>query len=764
MSFSKDSYTCNVGEAFVISGSISSAEALGDLSLSWSTDGGVELDTPASIINSDDKNASFSITAKGLTAGEYTVTVTTSSGKSASCTVEVIEPESELVVAVEPVGGEYYIIDGSFYDSALNEVSSLQYKVSIRNFYIAPSGTVLDDEAKEKLKLENVSATAALSDYTNLAIGIDDVAELKNIGTLAVNQSKTVIVDVTPIGKEIPKNATLNVTATADGKAAVTKSAAISVKDKLYQPQAKINFTVTPQSISYSDKKYSADKISYTLTVTNAIPAAFAGNAAKLKTIADCDITLSDVKITAEDSKLLKNAEEKITSVNKVLHAGESYTVKGDFNINTKHKMDKAIESEAVGLSCSASTSANSPSDSKSVTFVNGDYNKKTEYERKSLRELLKEMQAELMKCDVLTPAEKILVSNTITANIMAIDMSNFKGALDAVEIVYEMACYVNDVMVDGYEKAGEYLIDAIKKEADKSEDKIEEALNTCLKGLRDSEEFNKFARWYADQQSVKDSSSKKVDVRCPVDVYAYDENGKEVLAITGNKVVKAENGIHAFVCEDDKIFYLPTDADYDIKIIATGNGTMDYIITEYSDDNELRKTGYEDVPLVVNESYTGVVTKHTMPDEATYDLTASDGTKYTYDGVEYINPVADIQLGIKTPSTTTVNYGETLILHADLGETALLEGYSILWTVEGAGVNIQPGEDGLTCSVTSIQTGNVTVKATVVDEDGNAMLDADGNEITAEQQLNSKAGFWQKFISFFKNLFGISRIILQAK
>ena len=764
VSFSEGSYACNVGETFVISGNISSNKALDDLSLSWSTDGGVELDTPASIINSDDKNASFSITAKGLTAGEHTVTVTTSSGKSASCTVEVIEPESELVVSVEPVGGEYYMIGGSFYDSGLNKVSSLQYTVSIRNFYIAPSGTVLDDEAKEKLKLENVSATAALSDYTNLAIGIDDVAELKNIGTLAVNQSKTVIVDVTPIGTEIPKNVTLDVTATADGKASVTESAAISVKDKVYEPNAKVNFNITPQSVDYSDKKYSADSVSFTLTVTNAIPASFTGNTAKLKSLSDYDITLSEVKISAEDSKLLKNADVKITSVNKVLHAGESYTVKGTYNINTKQKMDKATESEAVEFSCSASTSANSPSDSKTVTFVNGDYDKQTNYKRKSLRELLEEMRNELSKCDVLTPAEKILVNNTITAHIMAIDMSDFKAALDAVDIVYEMASYVNDVTVNGYEKAGEYLIDAIINEADKSEEKIEKALNTCLEDLRDSKEFNKFAQWYADQTNVSNSSSKKVDVRCPVDVYAYDESGKEVLAIVGNTVVKAESGIHAFVCGDDKVFYLPTDADYDVKIIATGNGTMDYFVTEYSDDNELRKTGYEDIPLVVDECYTGVVTKHTMPDESTYNLTASDGTTFTYDAVEYINPVANIQLGIKTPSTTTVNYGETLVLHADLGETELPEGYSILWTIEGSGVTIQPSEDGLTCNVTSVQSGNVTVKATIVDENGEDVSGIDGNEITAEQQLTSKAGFWQKIVSFFKNLFGISRIILQSK
>ena len=121
------------------------------------------------------------------------------------------------------------------------------------------------------------------------------------------------------------------------------------------------------------------------------------------------------------------------------------------------------------------------------------------------------------------------------------------------------------------------------------------------------------------------------------------------------------------------------------------------------------------------------------------------------------------LSISFSVPSTTTINYGDTLVLHADLGETALPEGYSIFWTVEGSGVSIQPSEDGLTCNVTSVQSGNVTVKATVVDENGEAVTDTNGNEATAEQQLTSNASFWQKIVSFFKNLFRISRMIIQS-
>ena len=115
-------------------------------------------------------------------------------------------------------------------------------------------------------------------------------------------------------------------------------------------------------------------------------------------------------------------------------------------------------------------------------------------------------------------------------------------------------------------------------------------------------------------------------------------------------------------------------------------------------------------------------------------------------------------EIKIKHNSTTAINYGDTLVLQ--LEEIEIPEGYAIAWFVEGAGVSTTVSEDGLECRVTSIANGNPTVYAKLVDEEGNPVTNADGEEIFDEITLVSKAGFWQKFISFFKNLFGINRII----
>ena len=115
-------------------------------------------------------------------------------------------------------------------------------------------------------------------------------------------------------------------------------------------------------------------------------------------------------------------------------------------------------------------------------------------------------------------------------------------------------------------------------------------------------------------------------------------------------------------------------------------------------------------------------------------------------------------KLSINTPSVTTVSYGFTLNLHANV--TDLPEGARVVWSMDGSGFELIPSADGMTCGVKSVSKGSATITAKVVDKNGNAVKDANGNEITASQQLTSKAGFFQKLIAFFKKLFGSNMII----
>lgn len=102
-------------------------------------------------------------------------------------------------------------------------------------------------------------------------------------------------------------------------------------------------------------------------------------------------------------------------------------------------------------------------------------------------------------------------------------------------------------------------------------------------------------------------------------------------------------------------------------------------------------------------------------------------------------------------PGTKTINYGETLRLTA---ETANLpDGAKLYWYVDGA----KKGE-GTTFEV-SPASGSVEITVKVVDENGNPYSESD---TSASQRVSVNSGFFQKIISFFKNLFGMNRTIIQ--
>ena len=108
--------------------------------------------------------------------------------------------------------------------------------------------------------------------------------------------------------------------------------------------------------------------------------------------------------------------------------------------------------------------------------------------------------------------------------------------------------------------------------------------------------------------------------------------------------------------------------------------------------------------------------------------------------------------------TTTAINFGDTLVL--TLEKIEIPEGYAVAWFVDGTGISTSVSENGLECRVTSIANGNPTIYAKLTDESGEVIINDNGEAIFDEITIISKAGFFQKLISFFKNLFGINRLI----
>ena len=165
--------------------------------------------------------------------------------------------------------------------------------------------------------------------------------------------------------------------------------------------------------------------------------------------------------------------------------------------------------------------------------------------------------------------------------------------------------------------------------------------------------------------------------------------------------------------------------------------------------------SGYEIIDVIVNEESVGIVSEYTF-----VRIDKDSTIEAVFSKKEQEKP-KDISLAVQKPSSTVVKYGDTLVLHAKASD--IPENYHIEWYVDGSGVQITPSEDGMACSIKSVSSGKVTVTAKVVNKNGKVYTNSDGTEVKDEQSLTSKAGFFWKVISFFKNLFRISRIIAQS-
>lgn len=123
--------------------------------------------------------------------------------------------------------------------------------------------------------------------------------------------------------------------------------------------------------------------------------------------------------------------------------------------------------------------------------------------------------------------------------------------------------------------------------------------------------------------------------------------------------------------------------------------------------------------------------------------------------------PVTPPTISFTKSLPSSFNYGDVIIMNVNVTDAP--EGSRIVWDATGSGVKISASSDGKSCTVTSTENGTATVTAKLVDANGNTIKGADNRDVSVSKEIKSNAGFFQKIISFFKNLFGLNRIVAQA-
>lgn len=135
---------------------------------------------------------------------------------------------------------------------------------------------------------------------------------------------------------------------------------------------------------------------------------------------------------------------------------------------------------------------------------------------------------------------------------------------------------------------------------------------------------------------SFSNGKYRVIRINCPVDVAVYDAQENKLAAIINN--TPQENGqvVAVFSEDDEKLIYLPVDKEYVVKLTATGDGYMNYAVSEF--DSNVGETNhlvlFNDIPITNGQKYVSVVPAYSEDDientsgkvaDSSYNLSLGD-------------------------------------------------------------------------------------------------------------------------------------------
>lgn len=219
--------------------------------------------------------------------------------------------------------------------------------------------------------------------------------------------------------------------------------------------------------------------------------------------------------------------------------------------------------------------------------------------------------------------------------------------------------------------------------------------------------------------------------------------------------------------------FNLANDFDTTRCIYADRDTIVVSGASEYSIDGNIENSDVELCEKVVFEIPAGVeqVTITSLVDNASFTYmgeeysfgkddnnvgvlilaSSEEGGANDNSAFEITNRTASIS--ICTPSVTNINYGDRIILYADVSN--IPEGGYVKWSASNRNFSYTVSSNGAACVITPSSSGDTTFTATI--------CDAKGNVVSSDNQtMTAKAGFFDKIIAFFKKIFGSTKIIVQ--
>lgn len=228
----------------------------------------------------------------------------------------------------------------------------------------------------------------------------------------------------------------------------------------------------------------------------------------------------------------------------------------------------------------------------------------------------------------------------------------------------------------------------------------------------------------------------------------------------TGSTADYTSNGIRPAMCIN-----LPSKNSYTLTYNANGgsgapstqSGNTSYTVSNVKPV----RSGYTFLGWSTSSSATSAsyVTGNTITLNANTTLYAvwKKNVVVTPPATQPVNPPSspnNATIIIRNPSVTTINYGDAIVLHAEVKN--LPSGAKVQWSADNNSFVLTVSEDGKTCKITPDSSGDTVIKAEIIDKNGKSL----SSDI---QTMKSKAGFFQKIIAFFKGIFGLNKTYTES-
>ncbi|MDE7312615.1 MAG: leucine-rich repeat protein [Eubacterium sp.] len=207
---------------------------------------------------------------------------------------------------------------------------------------------------------------------------------------------------------------------------------------------------------------------------------------------------------------------------------------------------------------------------------------------------------------------------------------------------------------------------------------------------------------------------SKKVTISCPVDIYIYGMDGKEVGSIVNDQPSRGSNNVHLEITGDAKTVYLAGD-DYYMNLRGTDTGKMKYVVEEIANEEVRRNVQFLELQLKKDMQYEGYVFRPLNIDRDLYALRMVNGSErevFYADTDSYQSLFKRVESLSLSQKNSSLDADHTVQLTASLFPLDA-SNPNLRWATDNESV-ARVDENGL---VTAIGSGRATV--TVSTKDG---------------------------------------------